>query len=276
MALYNPAQLVQRKAILQTHKLLWNILDRNTINNLIDLFDTHTVKSKSKLEKYIEEERNRQGLNTTNIKIDSKFYGKNENDSTLLIDISKDGIKILHLSIHLYVKDLEPKHTGVIHMYKNIYKTINPKSPKRKLYALISVQQPADKSHSLVFTIANGYTTPSNIQNTNLYDPELQKEMDVILTVLNRLFDEEDEYYIGDKDRLVPIHKNTNTILKNMNTHIGHVERKNKGTLTLPVLNTENHSYNNYSIKNRTSTRKQPKKKLSVRTTTRKRDKRRV
>ena len=272
MALYTPEQLLQRKVILQTHKLLWNFLDSESINTLIDLFTTRNIKSKSKIENYIEKEWNKQGLDTTNITINGKFYGLDKNDPTLLIDILKNNNKILHLSIHLFVKDLKPKDTGIIHMYKNIYKTINTNSPRRKLYALIAVQQPTKKPHSLVFSIVDGYTTPPGIQNTNLYDPILQKEMDVIITVLNRLFDEEDEYYIGNKDRLVPIHKNTNAVLKNMNKYTQHVERKNKGILMLPVLNDKNHSYTNYNIPNRKQTRKQPRKNVLVRTTRKKMD----
>ena len=59
--------------------------------------------------------------------------------------------------------------------------------------------------------------------------------MDVIITVLNNLFDEDNsEYYIGDEDTLFPIHNNTNVILGNINTYTQHVTRKNKGVKMYP------------------------------------------
>jgi hypothetical protein len=266
MALYSPEQLLQRKAILQTQKLLWEFLDSESINKLVDLFSTRNIKSKSKIENYIEKEWNKQGLDTTNITIDGKFYGLDKNDPTLLIDILKNNNKILHLSIHLSVKDLEPKDTGIIHIYKNIYKTINPKlSPRRKLYALIAVQQPPEKPNSLVFAIADGYTTPSGIQDKNIYDPELQKEMDVILTVLNRLFDEEDEYYIGNKDKYVNYHNTTSPVLENMNKYTEHVTRKNRGNGIIPFLKNGFHS-----VIRRRPYQKTPRKRNSKRITRKK------
>ena len=114
----------------------------------------------------------------------------------------------------------------MIHIYKNIYKNINASVAKKSLYALISVKRPINKQHSLEFSIDDGYTTP-NVANAYLYDPEIQKEMDVIIAVLNRIFDEDNkEYYIGNKDRLVSIHSRTNNVLENINKRTAFVSRK--------------------------------------------------
>jgi len=281
MPLYTDTQLRNRNRIIQSQKLLFNFLDNESINNLVDLFTMRDTNSKSEIVKLIEEEQNVRGIFTHDISVESKIYtNKNKTDSTLHLQIKKDGADFLHLSIHLCVQALNPKNSGIFHIVKNIYNIRSPLITKKELKKIthipILIQQPPDKPNSLVFNIVDGYDTPSKVQTAILYDSLVKKEMDVILTVLNRLFDEDDEYYIGNKNKLVPIHKNTNVVLKNMNKYTQYVERKNKGALTLPSLNTENHSYNNYSIRNRNSTRKQPKKKLSVRTTTRKRDKRRV
>ena len=67
-------------------------------------------------------------------------------------------------------------------------------------YHLISVIIPPNKPKSLEFSIADGYDTPSNVKNTQKYDPDLQREMDAIIAVLNNLFDEKNtEFYIKDR-----------------------------------------------------------------------------
>jgi hypothetical protein len=65
--------------------------------------------------------------------------------------------------------------------------------------------------------------------------------MDVITTVLNQLFDEDDaEHYVGNYDALhsnklnthvsqLLIEPNTNNILRNMNTRTKYITRKNIG-----------------------------------------------
>jgi hypothetical protein len=268
MSLYTQEQLLQRKAIFQSQKLLWNLLDSDTINNLIRIFDIrNNVSSKTKLETYIEEERSRQGLDNTNITIKSEVYGENTNDSTLIIDIQKDNKKFLHLSIHLSPQSLKPQNTGVLHIVKNIYNDEQPaipskKSVKRLKAALISVQQPVEKPKSLIFTLADGYTTSPKIQYTNLYDPLLQKEMDVILTVLNRLFDEEDEYYIGNTTGFIPYHNKSSPVLQNMNVHTTHVTRKNRGKGIIPFLKNGFHS-----VIRRRPYQKTPRKRNSKRIT---------
>jgi len=110
-----------------------------------------------------------------------------------------------------------------------------------KLYALIGLIQP--KENSLKFSIDYGYT--SNFANDSLHDSDIQKEMNVIIKVLNKLFDEDNkEFYIGeytnDKKEITPIHLHINHIFENMNTHNQHTSRQNKGSTLLPQLNTNN------------------------------------
>ncbi len=108
---------------------------------------------------------------------------------------------------------------------------------KKALYTLISVEQPVDKLKSLKFKISNGYET-KGVYNSNIYDPLLQKEMDVIITVLNRLFDENNkEYYIGNSNSLFHLQNKTNLCLKNINNYTKYVSRKNKGIRLIPLVN---------------------------------------
>lgn len=54
--------------------------------------------------------------------------------------------------------------------------------------------------------------------------------MDVIINVLNRLFNEKDtELYIGNKDKIYPVHNKINKVLNSNNNHSTLVSRKNKG-----------------------------------------------
>ena len=66
--------------------------------------------------------------------------------------------------------------------------------------------------------------------------------MDVILAVMNRLFDEDDkEYYIGSPDIIYPIHKRTENVLVNVNRPNVIPKRRNKGKMLLPPFQPTNH-----------------------------------
>lgn len=238
-ARYNSSQLLVRNNIIQTQKLLTQFLDTNRVNTLIHLFDCsdNTYNSDDlKIRKYIEDERKLRGMDDTITTIKSSIYGYNKGNTSFNLKIYKHNELYLHLSIHISPNRLEPKHNGMIHIYKDIYKQLNNSTPNRALYALISVKQPNNKPNSLEFSIADGYTTP-NSKNAAQYDPDIQKEMDVIITVLNRIFDEDNtKYYIGN---IAPIHKNTNIVLNNMNSRTAIVTRKNKGTKINPAESSE-------------------------------------
>ena len=91
---------------------------------LIHLFDNNDnmyLNNNQKIIKYIKDEREIQGLNSLNVTIESKVYGDDRNNPTLYLSIKKNNREFIHLSIHLAVKYLNPKQTGLLHLYKNIY-----------------------------------------------------------------------------------------------------------------------------------------------------------
>ncbi len=230
-----------RNAIIKSHIEFGKFLDTDIINKLVHLFSEKTPKyanSNYKITKFIVDERKIRGLDDSNIKIVSEVYGETDNNSTLYLAIKKNNINIIHLSIHLLVKSLNSKNSGIIHIAKNIYPTIRTfKRKKHKPYALISVKQPIGKPRSLEFSIEDGYNT-IGAPNAEIYDPMIQQEMDVILTVLNRIFDEDNkEFYIGDPNTFAQIHNTTNTVLANINSTRTHVTRKNIGTRLMPLNN---------------------------------------
>lgn len=259
MALYSPNQIRQRDTIIQSQKQFWNFLDSNMINKLIHLFDTPTKIPKSTMSKYIENARKEKALNTSNVSVNSYVYGQKESKPSLGLEIKKNNKKFIHLSIHLAPGSLKPTDNGPIHFSKNIYRIIGTNSKQdsgnRKLiYAIILVSQPADKPRSLEFSIATGYTTPG-VENP-IYDHELQQEMNVIITVLNRLFDENNaEFYIGNEDKLFPIHNNTNIVLDGINKISKIVSLKNKGTRLYPPLNKNSESISKYRLNKKSQTR---------------------
>ena len=136
--------------------------------------------------------------------------------------------------MHLSPTTLNPKKQGPIHFVKNVYSK-KDEDGKKLEYALILITQPENKPKSLEFSIADGYTTKLN--NAHLYDFELHQEMNVIITVLNRIFDEDNkDFYIGNENKLYPIHNNTDTVLENINRSSKYVTLKNKGVRMYPPL----------------------------------------
>ena len=239
MSRYTQTQLDERSKIIESQKLFGKFLDADIINKLVYLFDNtdNTYISKNnKIIKYIEDERRKQGLDDTNVIIESEVYGYTRKNSTLHLLIKKNNKDFIHLTIHISPADLPPQFSTMIHISKDIYKEMQiPSKLKRTMYALISVKQPVDKPNSLEFSIADGYNTVG-IPDAHIYDPEIQQEMNVIITVLNNIFDENnEEYYIGNK--FYPIHNKTNIILKNINTRTKYTIRKNIGKMLLPELN---------------------------------------
>lgn len=253
MSVFTPNELNSRKHIIDSHIYLGKFLTANIVNKLIYLFNAND--NANNIIKYIKDERNMRKLNN-DINIISDAYGEN-NNPTLYLGIIKDNKELLHLTIHLAIRNLNPEHSGIIHISKNIYKSqFSRKNPRqKKLYALINIKQPTNKLNSLKFSIANGYNT-KNINTAYLYDTELQQEMDVIIAVLNRLFDETNtRCYIGDSrgktsalstnfadsdintyNQIIPINNKTNKFLTSLNTATNHISRKNKGYFLMPSL----------------------------------------
>lgn len=246
----NIQKLADKNKIIQTHKCFGNQMNQNIINALINLFDT---KSDKRIIDYINVERASRDLNTTNYSADSILYGENSKNPTLMIIIKKNNIDFIHLTIHLCIKGLNPKGSGIIHFFKNIYNTdkSNKSINRSKYYSIISVNSPDNKPNSLIFSINDvDSTIPSHATRDNIN--QINKELDVIITVLNRLFDEADpKYYIGkynnDKtyiQTLYPIHNKTNTVLKSINSFTKYSTRKNKGSFINPVESSEPFTFN--------------------------------
>lgn len=116
----------------------------------------------------------------------------------------------------------------MIHIMKDIYTVKRSCRNIDKYYALIRVEQ-SPNSNSLRFSIVSGYNTPDS-PLASTYDKEVQQEMDVIISVLNKMFDADNkEYFVGnDEMRVVlPIENKTNILLSNMNNNPNIATRKN-------------------------------------------------
>jgi hypothetical protein len=118
-------QSLTKTDIIDSHKLFIQYLNKDRINTLVHLFNHKTkMNGNDTFVDYIQQERNNQGLDNTNVKIQSYVYGYGspDNDSSLLLDIIKNNLNYLHLSIHLVPKNFSPKLTGLIHLVKDIYR----------------------------------------------------------------------------------------------------------------------------------------------------------
>ncbi len=241
MSIYTPLELLQRDNIIKSQLLFGNYLDSDIINNLIHLFNEIPTTDKN-IVTYIKNQRKINKLSSSNVEVKSEVYGTNKKKSTLFLKIIKNDIEFIHLTIHLVPTTLLPNKSGIIHIFKDIYKYYNSTIVNNLLYALISVKQPKGKPDSLEFSIDYGYDTPV-IPTAYMYDSEIQEEMDVIISVLNDIFDETNtSMFIGykdknntNKDNIINIHIKTNNVLNNINRHTKYVIRRNKGTILGPV-----------------------------------------
>lgn len=236
MPTFTSQQLMNRDKIIQSQKQFITFLNKDIIISLISLFNTNNIYG-DKIINYINDERKKRKMNPA-IRVESEVNLRRNNDPTLHLSIKNNNTELLHFSIHLVLGIINPKLTGIIHIQKNIYKSMTPKPEKKSLYALISVRQPINKPNSLEFSIDDGYVTPG-VKNSHIYDPDLQKEMNVIIDVMNNIFDEtKPNFYIGNPHKLFNVHKKSNNILQKINNHNIYATRKNKGSLIIPYSNT--------------------------------------
>lgn len=241
-----PISNVMHPRFIKSHRSLGPFLDRFMINRLNAWF-----KNNGKITEFVREERRRRGLDEANTTVESMVYGTKDKNSTLLIEIKRNGERFIHLTIHLSPEGLGFTHksTGIAHIVKDIYKGYISGKKDYLAKSLYAVYRPQGKYHSLQFRIVERYTTPENPENPekpesvsiiNQYDDEVKQEMDVITSVLNKLFDENDrEHYVGDYDAVhfgpehaqkdIHVEPNTNNILRNINLHSNAITRKNKG-----------------------------------------------
>lgn len=242
-SMYSSDELQLRSDILKTHIIFVEFLTADMIDHLVHLFNEKCCEHRNNhitISDIMKEERDRKGL-VDDVIITSSAYNdpSNPGGSSIVLDIHKHGGSFVHFTAHLSIHELKPKHSGILHMYKDIYKSLQRGSNKT-FYALINVEQPTPDS--LHFSIGYGYDTPS-AKNAIVYDKEVQQEMNMIIAVLNRLFNPLDTYYIG-RDRTDPIEvsNTTNAILANMNSRTHIASRKNKGKMMWPSWNTSIHS----------------------------------
>ena len=238
-SMYSNRNLQHRSDILESQLLLIRFLTADIMNNLVHLFSKDCCKNRDKhitIAQMIKDERAHQNL-TDDVTILSHAYKDaiRNGSSNIVLDIHKYGKKFVHLTIHLSPNSLHPKDAGLLHFLKDIYtKRITSRKDERH-YALIKVEQP--RPNSLHFSIGDGYHTPG-AKNAMKYDREVQQEMDVVIAVLNRLFDSSDEYFIGHvRNAPIEIINRTNELLKNMNQHSKLATRKNKGKMMGPTWN---------------------------------------
>lgn len=221
--LYSQEELSMRDKIIQSQKLFWKLCNITILNKLVSLFNNKPTNSVQTIVTYVSNERRTQGLSENGVRVLSEIYGTSNNNATLFLKILKNGKEFIYLTIHLIPRSFKSKDNGLIHFVKTVY-TKN----QGKKYALISITQP--KPNSLEFAIGDGYTTPDH-KDFSIYDQELQKEMNVIITVLNRLFDEDNkEFYVGVKetDKPVSIYNYINNVAQSINIKNQHVTRPNK------------------------------------------------
>ena len=243
---YSQENLDRRKGVIDGQKRLIEFLDADKFNRLVHLFDEkvdNNADGEKHIIKFIQKERQSRGLSDDGVTMYSMVYGECVNNSTLHVNIVKDKIDYIHLSIHLSPIKLIPKDQGIIHFVKDIYLNLFKftKSQKRPLYTLVHVDQPPHKPNSLHFFRTDGDRTNVD-KSKGDYDADLAIEMDVILAVMNRLFDEDDkEYYIGSPDIIYPIHKRTENVLVNVNRPNVIPKRRNKGKMLLPPFQPTNH-----------------------------------
>jgi hypothetical protein len=69
-------------------------------------------------------------------------------------------------------------------------------------------------------------------------------------TEFNKQFVEENnsEFYIGNEDKLFPIHKNTNIVLDGINKRSNIITLKNKGKRMYPPLNNNSKEIKTYKV----------------------------
>lgn len=119
----------------------------------------------------------------------------------------------------------------MIHIKKDIYFVKRTCRDTDVYCALLKVEAPNDRS--LRFSIGFDDDT-STSPLSSIYNEEVNQEMDVIVAVLNKIFDaDNDAYFIGNPEaRLaLPIENKTNVFLSNMNAHPQVATRRNRGRL---------------------------------------------
>jgi hypothetical protein len=161
----------------------------------------------------------------------SKVHKPTDDDPKYILEVYKGKIKLIHLTIHIAPTSLKRKHHGMIHIVRNVYN--NPKKyGTRKNYATMRIQAFKDtaKPQSRAFKIVGNRSPPPH-PNAQQYDADVTRESDILIKVLNNIFDERKTYLYANNEIAsrkvnhtyippsVPPHTHTNPIAMKINSH---------------------------------------------------------
>lgn len=146
-----------------------------TFSNKLVITNNKHIDHLPKISDYLMEELQK-NMNTADIHIINDAYLDNNELPNFIIEINKNGTTIIHLTIHLVVSSFDPKDSGILHFYKNVYP--RKQHPMHAYYGLIRVEP---QMHTIQFSLGVDYPLSSMNQ-------ELQVYMNSILKVLNLLF----------------------------------------------------------------------------------------
>jgi hypothetical protein len=187
--------------VADSHQLLGSFFSGWVLNRLIHLFDADPTFNDPvhNIVAYIDEEHKLRKIDTTDITVVSRVHGhlRPKPDPMCIAEISYKGVPIVHLTIHVAPNRLLPAQHGMIHLVKNHYQNkskygVLSDGARVRLLAIV----PKNKPNSLFFRIMDGKAPPS--QGNISLDPIIQKEMKVLVAVLNKIFDEKDlKHYVG-------------------------------------------------------------------------------
>jgi hypothetical protein len=240
----------QRRRIHRSHLLLSRFMSLHTINQLLHIFDpiilnddvtTHHIR------KYILNENTKQGINMNkrNLSI-STVVSDPANNPTCIAKILYHGRPFLHLSIHLAPTDKEIDNHGMIHLVKDYYCVGRKVMPIGECRVRIKVTSIDDKPGSLSFELNDDIPPPADADTS--MEPIMKTEMDILMTVLNRLFNQNEPwYYVGtamptnhklvNMNKAAPLlshHPGTNPSAMRINGLM--IPRKNTGLLLPSVV----------------------------------------
>ena len=167
------------------------------------------------------------------------------NNPTCIAKFLYRGRPFLHLSIHLAPTDQDIDHHGMIHLLKDYYCVGSRVMPADKCRVRIKVTSIDDKPESLSFELIDDSAPPADADTS--MEPIMKTEMDILMTVLNRLFNQNEPwYYVGtamptnrklvNMNKAAPLlsqHPGTNPSAMRINGLM--IPRKNSGLL-LPSL----------------------------------------
>ena len=229
--------------IANSHQHLGSFFDESILANLTHLFDANPIYNdpKHNIVAYIVNEHTKQQIPTNDLIISSVVHGISKGDPMLIAKIKYKNKPLVHFTIHLAPDRLNKSAHGMVHLVKNIYQNSRKYGTlKNRGRVRLFVSIPQNKPRSLHFTIMDGRNPPKKGNTTNDYI--VQREMDILITVMNKIFDENDHYhYVGNfqlPGQMVninvlppirPYHTNMPTIAQQINTYGLAITRKNKG-----------------------------------------------